>query len=186
MFTAAVSARSVYSIQPCTRSLHESHTRRVHACLAATCHLHFWQNDRDLLLATAVTRNGYRNSQDPKFQPLLTLYSSSPYSLCIVPALTHPDTVPALTHPDTVPALTHPDTVPALTHPERVLAGVAVAGELHGPGHADLSTVWHLQTDLVGLGSGKGRHGAVEHGRLSRVDLLAGELHDSRLGDCQR
>ena len=32
-------------------------------CLAVTCHLHFWQDDRDLLRATAVTRgwNGYRN-----------------------------------------------------------------------------------------------------------------------------
>ena len=31
--------------------------------LAVTCRLHFWQNDRDLLHATAVTRgwNGYRN-----------------------------------------------------------------------------------------------------------------------------
>ena len=31
--------------------------------LAVTCHLHFWQNDRDFLRATAVTRgwNGYRN-----------------------------------------------------------------------------------------------------------------------------
>ena len=26
--------------------------------LAVTCHLHFWQNDRDLLRATAVTREG--------------------------------------------------------------------------------------------------------------------------------
>ena len=36
---------------------------RVYACLTVTCHLHFWQNDRDLLRATAVTRgwNGYRN-----------------------------------------------------------------------------------------------------------------------------
>ena len=25
-------------------------------CLAVTCHLHFWQNDRDLLRATEVTR----------------------------------------------------------------------------------------------------------------------------------
>ena len=41
----------------------QSHKRKVHACLAITCHLHFWQNDRDLLRATAVTRewNGYRN-----------------------------------------------------------------------------------------------------------------------------
>ena len=47
--------------------------RRVTSCkatyvrcmyvLVVTCHLHFWQNDRDLLRATAVTRgwNGYRN-----------------------------------------------------------------------------------------------------------------------------
>ena len=65
--TAAVSARSVYTIQPCTTlQCHfiPSHIRiRVHACLAVTCHLHFGQNDRDLLPAIAVTRgwNGYRN-----------------------------------------------------------------------------------------------------------------------------
>ena len=37
--------------------------RMVYACLAVTCHLHFWQNDRDFLRATVVTRgwNGYRN-----------------------------------------------------------------------------------------------------------------------------
>ena len=36
----------------------------MYACLAVTCHLHFWQNDRDFLRATAVTRgwNGYRNN----------------------------------------------------------------------------------------------------------------------------
>ena len=41
----------------------QSHIRKVYACLAVTCHLHFWQNGRDLLSATAVTRgwNGYRN-----------------------------------------------------------------------------------------------------------------------------
>ena len=41
----------------------ESHIRKVYACLAVTCHLRFWQNDRGLLRATAVTRgwNGYRN-----------------------------------------------------------------------------------------------------------------------------
>ena len=39
------------------------HIRKVYACLAVTCHLRFWQNDRDLLRATVVTRgwNGYRN-----------------------------------------------------------------------------------------------------------------------------
>ena len=36
------------------------HIRKVYACLAVTCHLHFWQNDRDFLRATAVT-HGYRN-----------------------------------------------------------------------------------------------------------------------------
>ena len=34
------------------------HIRKVYACLAVTCHLHFWQNDRDFLRATAVTRGG--------------------------------------------------------------------------------------------------------------------------------
>ena len=42
----------------------QSHIRKVYACLAVTCHLRFWQNDRDLLRGAAVTRrwNGYRNS----------------------------------------------------------------------------------------------------------------------------
>ena len=41
----------------------QSHISKVYACLAVTRHLHFWQNDRDLLRATAVTRgwNRYRN-----------------------------------------------------------------------------------------------------------------------------
>ena len=41
----------------------KSHIRKVYACLAVTCHLHFWQNDRDFLRATVVTRgwDGYRN-----------------------------------------------------------------------------------------------------------------------------
>ena len=34
----------------------QNRIRHVHACLAVTCHLHLWQNDRDLLRATAVTR----------------------------------------------------------------------------------------------------------------------------------
>ena len=39
------------------------HIRKVYACFAVTCHLHFWQNGRDFLRATLVTRgwNGYRN-----------------------------------------------------------------------------------------------------------------------------
>ena len=59
--TAAISARSVYTIQPC--HFMQSHIRKVYASIAVTCHLHFWRNDRGLLRATAVTRgwNGYRN-----------------------------------------------------------------------------------------------------------------------------
>ena len=60
--TAAVSAQVLctpYNHAPC--HFMQSHTRKV--CLAVTCHLHFWQNDRDLPHAAAVTRgwNGYRN-----------------------------------------------------------------------------------------------------------------------------
>ena len=48
----------------------QNHICKVYACLAVTCHLHFWQNDRDFLRATAVTGgwNGYQNkSQHRKF-----------------------------------------------------------------------------------------------------------------------
>ena len=40
----------------------QSHIHKVYVCLAVTCHLHFWQNDQDLLCATAVTWgwNGYQ------------------------------------------------------------------------------------------------------------------------------
>ena len=34
---------------------------KVHACLGVTCHLHFWQNDRGLLHATAVTQGWNRH-----------------------------------------------------------------------------------------------------------------------------
>ena len=30
----------------------QSHMCKVYACLPVTCHLHFWQNDQDLLRAT--------------------------------------------------------------------------------------------------------------------------------------
>ena len=56
-----------YNHAPC--HFMQSHIRKVYECLAVTCHLHFWQNDLDLLRATAVTRgwNGYRtNSQNRK------------------------------------------------------------------------------------------------------------------------
>ena len=61
-------------LQPSRRKFCVHHTTMLQAisckttyarciCLAVTCHLYFWQNDRDLLRATAVTRgwNGYRN-----------------------------------------------------------------------------------------------------------------------------
>ena len=62
--TAAISAQVLctpYNHAPC--HFMQSHIHKVYACLAVTCHLRFWQNDRDLLRATAVTRgwNGYRN-----------------------------------------------------------------------------------------------------------------------------
>ena len=41
----------LYTIQSCTMPLHA-----VHVYLTVTCHLHLWQNYRDLLRATAVTR----------------------------------------------------------------------------------------------------------------------------------
>ena len=41
----------------------QSHTCKVCACLTVTYHLHFWKNNRDLLHASAVTRewDGYWN-----------------------------------------------------------------------------------------------------------------------------
>ena len=45
---------------------YQDHTESV--CSAVTCHLHIWQRDRGLLLATAVTRgwNRYRNKREKK------------------------------------------------------------------------------------------------------------------------
>ena len=67
-------ASSVYTIELCTslqcQFIPRSHIRRMHVCLAVICHLHFWQNDRDLSRATAVTRgsteHGYRNKSEQK------------------------------------------------------------------------------------------------------------------------
>ena len=59
---------SYKSMNQLTVSLIQSCLRGVHVRLVVTCHLHFWQNDRDLLCATAVTRgwNGYRNKSAQK------------------------------------------------------------------------------------------------------------------------
>ena len=71
----------------------QSHISKIHAYLAVTCHLHFWQHDQGLLRATAVTRgwNGYRNkSQHRKLTlekkilpPLLRVFSSVPLSFVL-------------------------------------------------------------------------------------------------------
>ena len=82
--TAAVMVSFVYTIQPCAMSHHFilSHICRVHACLGVTHCLHFWQNDRDLLHATAVTQgwNRYQTkcqhkklTQEKKILPVLLL-----------------------------------------------------------------------------------------------------------------
>ena len=78
-----VTARRVlctpYNHAPC--HFMQSHIRKVYACLAVTCHLHFWQNDRDLLRATAVTRGwkGYWNkNQHRKLPPGEENYPAAP------------------------------------------------------------------------------------------------------------
>ena len=48
-----ISTKVVYNHAPFL--FMQSHIRKVHACLAVTCHLPFRQNDRGLLRATAVT-----------------------------------------------------------------------------------------------------------------------------------
>ena len=70
----AVSVRAIKTMiinhAPC--HFMQRHIRKVHAYLAVTCHLYFWQNDRGLLCATTVTLgwNGYRNkSQYRKLTP---------------------------------------------------------------------------------------------------------------------
>ena len=40
----------------------QSHLRKVYACLAVTCHLRFWQNDRGLLRAIATDETKHRRS----------------------------------------------------------------------------------------------------------------------------
>ena len=50
-----------YNHAPC--HFMQSRIRKVHACLDVTCHLHFCQNDLNLLHATVVTQgwNGYQS-----------------------------------------------------------------------------------------------------------------------------
>ena len=50
----------------------KSHIHRVQVCLAVICHLHFWQNDQDLLGAIAVTQ-GWNKYQHKSRHRKLTL-----------------------------------------------------------------------------------------------------------------
>ena len=56
----------IVTLSPCKAII-----RRLHEYVALTCHLHFWQNDRDLLLATAVTR-GWKSYRDQSQHRILT------------------------------------------------------------------------------------------------------------------
>ena len=56
--TAAVSAQVLctpYNLALC--HFMQSHRRKVHACLAVACHLHFWQNDRSFMCCCAISRD---------------------------------------------------------------------------------------------------------------------------------
>ena len=62
-------ARSVYSIQTLTslqRQRIRGHIPRPHLCLAVTGHLHFRQNDQDLLRTTAVIQEYPKKNQHRK------------------------------------------------------------------------------------------------------------------------
>ena len=52
------------------------HIRKMYACLAVTCHLHFWQNDRDFLPATVVTRGTPSQKQPFSFLGQLAIISA--------------------------------------------------------------------------------------------------------------
>ena len=43
-----------FCVHHTTMPLYQSHIRKAYVCLTVTCHLHFWQNDWDLLHATVT------------------------------------------------------------------------------------------------------------------------------------
>ena len=77
---------SLYTIQPCTSlqchfiwsHIHMSHVHVRFNCLAVTCHQHFWQNDLDLLHATAVTFGWKRHQNKRQHRMLATGEEISP------------------------------------------------------------------------------------------------------------
>ena len=108
--TAGASAQVLctpYNHAPCP--FMQSYICKVYACLTVTCHMHFWQNDRDLLRATAVTRgwNGYRNeSQHRKLTLvlenkilLLLLQGFEPTTFQSQVLCSNPWAIPALNEP---------------------------------------------------------------------------------------
>ena len=65
-------SRRKFCVHHTTWHFMQSHIGKVYACLAVTCHLHFWQNDRDPLRATAVTR-GWNGCWNKSWHRKLTL-----------------------------------------------------------------------------------------------------------------
>ena len=66
--TAAIPARSLCTYKHAPYYFMQNHMCKVHAYLAVTCHLHFWQNDRGLLRDTRGW-NGYRYKSAQKVDP---------------------------------------------------------------------------------------------------------------------
>ena len=89
-------SRRTFGVQYATKHqftvLFRSHIRRVHVCLALTCHLHFWGNDLDLLRATAVARgwNRYRNNGRGEETSGFELVTFRPRVLCSATELSPP------------------------------------------------------------------------------------------------
>ena len=151
--TASVSAKVVctpYNHAP--RHFMQSHIRKVYACLAVTCHLHFWQDDRDLLHATAVTRgwNGYRNrSQHRK----LTLEKK------ILPPL--PQRFEPATFQSRVRPLSYPRYAAFLARrlkPSSVKQYLNIIRRLHLECNLDnpCADSWYLKTTIKGIEKVKG------------------------------
>ena len=105
-----LSTSSEYTIQLCTTTslwchFIWSHNCRMHVCLAVTCQLHFWQNDWDLLCATAVTWgwNGYQNKSPHKkltlkniLPPLLPGHKSKNFQSWVHHSTTEPFLIPII------------------------------------------------------------------------------------------
>ena len=101
------------------------HIRKVYACLAVTCHLHFWQNDRDFLRATVVTRgwNGYRNKSQHR-KSTLEKKILPPFQQGFEPA-TFQSRVRRSNHwAIPAPPLTSIETTRLIRHGEKVVKGV--------------------------------------------------------------